>query len=70
MTKTKLKIDGMHCTSCSMLIDGDLEDTQGVICAKTNYAKAVTELEFDEKQVNLKDLIKVIEKSGYQVSSS
>jgi len=30
MQKIKLKINGMHCVSCAMNIDGDLEDTEGV----------------------------------------
>ena len=37
-----LKIDGMHCTSCSLSIDGELEDLPGVISASTSYAKSIT----------------------------
>lgn len=64
--KTILKITGMHCTSCAMNIDGDLEDTDGVKSANTNYAKQESEVEFDEEKVSHEDLIKVIEKTGYQ----
>lgn len=66
MTKKVLKISGMHCTSCAMNIDGELEDTEGVKNAKTNYAKQESEVEFDEEKVSQVDLIKVIEKTGYQ----
>ncbi len=35
--KQKLTIIGMHCTSCAMTIDGDLEDfVEGVKNAKTS----------------------------------
>lgn len=58
--KEKLKIIGMHCTSCAMNIDGDLEDTEGVKESKTNYAKQVTEVTFDPEKVSINKLISVI----------
>ena len=42
MKKLVLKIKGMHCTSCAMNIDGELEDTKGVKEANTSYAKQKT----------------------------
>lgn len=66
MRTIKLKIDGMHCTACSMNIDFDLEDLDGVISAQTNYAKQVSEVEFDEEKVRLKQIIEQIEKTGYK----
>ncbi len=66
MTKKKLKIVGMHCTSCAMTIDGDLEDfVKGVKSSSTNYAKAETEVEFDDKEVEVIQIIEQIKKTGY-----
>lgn len=65
-----LKIDGMHCMSCSMNIDGELEDTPGVIEADTNYAKGESTITFDPKKVNREKLSQVIEKLGYRVTKS
>ena len=65
--KKKLKIEGMYCTACAMNIDFDLEDL-GVKTAKTNYAKQETEVEFDEGKVKLEQIIKQIQKTGYQAS--
>lgn len=62
-----LKIDGMHCTSCSMSIDGELEDTEGVLNASTKYASGETTIEYDESQVSIDTLKKVITKLGYTV---
>lgn len=70
MTKLKLQIDGMHCTSCAMNIDGELEDTDGVKSSSTNYAKQYTEVEFDEKKINEKKIIDIIKSVGYSASSS
>ena len=67
MTKKKLKITGMHCTSCAMNIDGDLEDNvKGVKSAKTNYAKQETEVEFEEEEVKVEQIIAQIKETGYQ----
>ena len=62
------KIDGMHCTSCSMSIDGELEDTEGVIEAKTNYAQAQTKVAYDPKKVQPEKLKQVIEGLEYKVT--
>lgn len=56
----------MHCTSCSMVIEGELEDQLGVKAA-CNYAKQTAEVEFDEKSVSEKQIIKVIRDRGYEV---
>lgn len=62
-----LRIDGMHCVSCSMNIDGALEDLDGVLEAKTNYAKAETRVVFDEKKIDEKRLRATIVALGYTV---
>lgn len=67
MTKKKFKITGMHCTSCAMNIDGDLEDNvKGVKSASTSYAKQVTEIEYEEDNVKLEQIVKQIEETGYK----
>lgn len=66
MVKTMvIKIKGMHCTSCAISIDGDLEDyVKGVKSSKTNYAKQECEVEFEEV-VEIKQIITQIKKTGY-----
>jgi len=67
LTTSIFKIDGMHCTSCSLNIDGALEDTQGVKNATTSYAKSETKIKYNNSQVNEAELKKIIEKEGYKV---
>ncbi len=62
MKKVKLNIFGMHCTSCAMNIDGELEDTEGVKEAKTNYAKQETEVTFDPEKISEDKMISIIRK--------
>ncbi len=65
MIKNKFKISGMHCTSCAFNIDGELEDTDGIDEANTNYAKAQTEVKFDPEKVSVDKIIKLIKSVGY-----
>lgn len=67
MKKVILKIVGMHCTSCAINIDGDLEDSGKVKSAKTNYAKAITEVEFDPTKISESEIIAIIKQTGYKV---
>lgn len=68
MKNLKLKISGMHCTSCAMNIDWGLEDQDGIKEAKTNYAKAETEIKFDESKINDEKIMDVIKKVGYNAT--
>jgi len=65
MVKKKFKITGMHCTSCAITIDMDLEDLEGVKQAKTSYARQITEVEFDSEKVSEELVVQIIKKSGY-----
>jgi len=64
-TRLKFKITGMHCTSCAMSIDGDLEDTEGIKQSRTNYAKQEAEVEFDDEKTSPKKIIEIVKKTGY-----
>ncbi|MGB4966080.1 MAG: heavy-metal-associated domain-containing protein [Microgenomates group bacterium] len=63
--KIALTINGMHCASCAMSIDFDLEDLDGVLATKTNYAQAQTEIEFDTNKVTPAQICEQIKKTGY-----
>ena len=64
--KKKLKIEGMHCTSCAMNIDFDLEDLEGVKKAQTSYPKQETNVEYDETVIKPEQLLAQIQKTGYK----
>lgn len=61
-----LTIEGMHCTSCAMNIDGALEDSEGVLSAETSYAKSKATVTFDPNKISEKDIKKIIASEGYQ----
>ena len=68
MIKKVFKISGMHCVSCAMNIDGELEDMDGIKESSTNYAKSETKVEFDQEKVEDKKIKDIIEKLGYKVN--
>lgn len=63
--KITFNIVGMHCTSCALTIDMDLEDLPGVKQSKTSYAKSITEVEYYPEQITVESLLSTISKSGY-----
>jgi copper chaperone CopZ len=65
MKKIKLKIEGMHCTSCAMNIDMDLEELDGVKAVNTSYAKQVSEVEFDESKLSMDQVLNQVKGTGY-----
>ncbi|OGG12043.1 hypothetical protein A2Z00_03380 [Candidatus Gottesmanbacteria bacterium RBG_13_45_10] len=65
MKKKTFKIEGMHCASCAMVIESDLEDVG--VKASCSYAKQVVDVEFDPGKISEKDIQKTIVTSGYSV---
>ena len=65
MVKKKFKIIDMHCTSCALTIDMDLEDLEGITKTQTSYAASITEVEFDPEKVTDQLVTETIKKSGY-----
>lgn len=68
MKKLNIKIGGMHCTSCVMLIEGDLEDCECVKNANCNYAKGECLVEIDDK-AQYDEIKNTIINDGYSVLS-
>lgn len=67
--KKRFKIEGMHCASCTLIIDMDLDDLDGVKSSKTSYAKMETNIEFDPAKVTDDLILQTIKKSGYTAVS-
>ncbi len=65
MTKKTFKVDGMHCTSCALMIESDLEDAG--VKAMCSYAKETLEVEFDEKKTSEAKIFDIVAKTGYSL---
>jgi copper chaperone len=63
--KTKLVVTGMHCASCSSLIDETLEELPGVVSSSTDLRRETTTVEYDPAQTSVSALADEIAKLGY-----
>ncbi len=68
-TKITLKLDGLHCVSCSLNIDGELGELKGVITSSTSYARQESVITYDPAQTDPKKFVLVIESLGYRVKN-
>ena len=69
MTKTKIKVSGMHCASCALSIDDELETIDGVKKASTSFPRGRTKLEYDETKVDVETIRTAIAGLGYQAQT-
>src|SRR3989338_9799597 len=65
--RTTLRIKGMHCASCAIMIEKTLKKSEGVSFAEVNYGTETARVDFDESKVKIADLSKKIEPLGYSL---
>jgi len=63
--KKVFKIKGMHCNSCSMLIEKELENKVNKI--KVSYSNEEAEIDFDEDKISEQEIKEAIKKLGYEI---
>ncbi len=61
----RLQTTGMHCRSCSMLVDMTLSDMPGVVESHTDLSSGATEVRYDPQRVSVEDLIAAVRTAGY-----
>lgn len=66
MIKKTYKVKGIHCSSCPLVIEGELEDI-GVI-ARCNYAKELLEVEYDETKLDEQKILTAVKVAGYDLA--
>jgi len=67
MKKVDIDILGMTCAACSARVEKALNKQEGVIKASVNLLSNKATIDFDEEKISPEDLIKTIEKTGYEV---
>ncbi len=68
MTEKKLKIEGMHCASCSALLEKKLNKLSGVT-ATVNLPTETATVEYDENKVTYKDINDTVLKCGFKIAA-
>lgn len=62
----RLTTTGMHCSSCSMLIDMTLADVSGVESSHSDYAEGSTVVVFDDEVASVQAIVDAIRSVGYE----
>ncbi|RXJ99809.1 copper-translocating P-type ATPase [Arcobacter sp. CECT 8989] len=60
-----LIIEGIHCAACVWLNEKVLYDTDGIVSADINFTNNKAKIVWDDRSVNLSDIIKKIRSIGY-----
>src|SRR4030042_3026911 len=63
--RVSLSISGMHCASCSSIIERTLKKIPGISSASVNFGSEKALVIYDESVVNIDSIIKAIKKAGY-----
>jgi copper chaperone CopZ len=66
-TEIHLTTTGMHCRSCSMLVDMSVGELDGVEHVETDYVSGDTLVRFLPDVVSVDDIVAVIRSVGYDV---
>src|SRR3989344_6976414 len=67
MTEHTYKVRGMHCASCSAIIEKTLKKVEGVHSAEVNYGTETAKVTFDEAKTNHHHLSQKVEHLGYSL---
>lgn len=66
-SRVTLKLSGLHCSSCSLNIDSEIEDMPGVVSSSTSYARQESVITYDPHLTGPAHFKPIIEKLGYKV---
>ncbi|MFH1053730.1 MAG: heavy-metal-associated domain-containing protein [Candidatus Woesearchaeota archaeon] len=67
MKNLKIKIKGMRCHSCEMIIEDSLSETGNIEDIKISHEKGTLSLDYDESEITEDEIKEIIKKEGYEV---
>jgi len=65
-SQVNFKLSGLHCSSCTILIDNTLEEVEGVQRSQSSYALSRAVVHYDPELVSVQELEEIIRKTGYR----
>lgn len=67
-TRITMKIEGMECPNCAMILERIEDKLAGVTLAEASYHKAQMVVEFNETQISAEQIRAEVQRLGYGVS--
>lgn len=68
MSTIAFKTVGLHCSSCSMLVEMNIGDVAGVEAVNCDHASGATSVVFDAAVVDPGAIYAAVRESGYDVA--
>ncbi|MFH1610689.1 MAG: sulfite exporter TauE/SafE family protein [Patescibacteria group bacterium] len=68
LKKIDFKINGMHCQSCKVLVETEIDVLQGVNNIEVDHVSGDSWVEFDDELISLEKILKEVKKLGYNAS--
>ena len=68
MRELRLELEGMHCPSCAMLIEEEVEQLEGVGEVKASYPRQQAKLVFDDTKLAVRAIVETIGALGYHAT--
>jgi copper chaperone len=65
--KNELRVSGMSCGGCQLLVKEALEELKGVVLAEASFRDGVVAVDYDPEAVSMATLKAVIEEQGFKV---
>jgi copper chaperone CopZ len=62
-----IPVEGMTCSGCEFNIENAVKKLDGIIKVKADHQKGEVNIKFEEGKVNINDMVKTINKTGYKV---
>jgi copper chaperone len=64
--KARFATSGMHCTSCSLLVDLTLSEIDGVLESTTDHVNGLSVVTYEDSVVTPEQIIAAIQSAGYE----
>ncbi len=65
-----LRIDGMHCASCELLIERIARQVNGIVAATCSYATSTAKITYDPERIDESELPDILSRAGYRARLS
>lgn len=67
--KVSLNLAGMHCASCSLIIEKSIKKLPGIESATASYGAEKADVVYDPNKVKTEDIIGAVKKAGYEAEA-
>ncbi|MEI7695365.1 MAG: cation transporter [Chlorobium sp.] len=65
--RNKIKVSGMSCGGCQLLVKEALEELNGVSQAEASFRDGLVTVDYDPEAINMAAITAVIEEQGFRV---